>query len=280
VRNSLEVAVMATPHNRAISFKPAVDSVDEGISRASILRLLAIVGAGAIGGFLFWVIAKVTGTSPLPGNAGFWTIPALMFLGAFAAAIGVYVLTASDTSAIKTYVFASLCGLCWQPVIASGIRMVGNLNATSQSDQVGSQTQLVQQADTSGNVQQLTTAVQQTTPLVTQALNATANTDADTKTQVVDKLNQAITQLQTAAAKAPDASVESLQTITVAAANSGSSSVALQGVQSLHALGGAPGHVAAPYARRSLSYIALHAKDPSIQLAARNSLTQISQSNP
>ncbi|MGA2251686.1 hypothetical protein [Terracidiphilus sp.] len=271
---------MATPQNPAISLKPAVASVDESLSRAGILHLVAIVAAGAIGGFLFWVIAKVTGTSPLPGIAGFWTIPALMFLGAFAAAIGVYVLTASDTSAIKTYVFASLCGLCWQPVIASGVRMVGNLNATSQSEQVGSQTQLVQQADASGNVQQLTSAVQQTTPLVTQALNATVNIDTDTRNQVVNNSRQAINQIQSAAAKAPEASVESLQSITVAAANSGSSAVALQGVQSLHALGGTPNHAAAPYARRSLSYVALHAKDPSIQLAARNAATQISQSNP
>src|ERR1700749_4345514 len=104
---------MATPQDPAIPLKHAVASVDEGISRASILRLLAIVAAGAVGGFLFWVIAELTGTSPLPVSAGFWTIPALMFLGAFAAAIGVYVLTASDTSAIKTYVFASLCGICW-----------------------------------------------------------------------------------------------------------------------------------------------------------------------
>jgi hypothetical protein len=268
---------MATPHNRAISLKPEVDSTSEGISRASILRLLAIVAAGAIGGFLFWVIAKITGTSPLPGNPGFWTVPALMFLGAFAAAIGVYVLTASDTSAIKTYVFASLCGLCWQPVIASGIRMVGNLNATSQSEQVGSQTQLVQQADASGNVQQINTAVQQSVSLVTQALNTTTNIDTDAKNQVVNTSKQAITQIQSAAAKAPDASVEALQNITVAAANSGSSSVALQGIQSLHTIGGTPNHAGAAYARKSLSYIASHAKDPSIQTAARNAFAQLPQ---
>ena len=265
---------MATPRNPAISLKPAVASVDEGISRASILRLLAIVAAGAVGGFLFWVIAKVTATSPLPGNEGFWTIPALMFLGAFAAAIGVYVLTASDTSAIKTYVFASLCGLCWQPVIASGVRMVGNLNATSQSEQVGSQTQLVQQADASGNVQQLTNAVQQTTPLVTQALNATANTDTEAKNQVVNNSKQAINQIQSASAKAPDASVEALQNITVSAANAGTSSVALHGVQSLNAIGlearRAHNMAFAERVRQSLGYVAAHSKDASIQSAANS----------
>jgi hypothetical protein len=270
---------MATPHRSAISLKPAVDSVDEGISRVSILRLLAIVGAGAIGGFLFWIIAKITATSPLPGITGFWTIPALLFLGAFAAAIGVYVLTASDTSAIKTYVFASLCGLCWQLVIASGIRMIGNLNATSQSDQVGSQTQLVQQADASGSVQQLTTAVQQTTPLVTQALNSTANTDAEAKNQVVNNSKQAINQIQSASAKAPDASVEAIQNITVSAANAGTSSVALHGVQSLSAIGlQARGKHNAAFAeriRQSLGYIATHSKDASIQSAANSAATQL-----
>ena len=274
---------MAIPGNPAIpqatAAQPAVASSDEGISRASIQRLLAIAAAGAIGGFLFWVIAKLTGTSPLPVSAGFWAIPALMFLGAFAAAIGVYVLTASDTSAIKTYVFASLCGLCWQPVIASGIRMVANATATSQTAQLGSQTQLVQQATASGDVQQLTTAVQQTVPLVTQALNATASTDTDKRNEVLDTSKQAITQLQSAAAKVPEASVEALQNISVTAANNGTPSVALHAVQSLNAIGLEAGRTqntaVAEKVRQSLSYVEAHSKDASIQTAARNANAQL-----
>jgi hypothetical protein len=258
---------------------PALDSTNEGLSVASIHRLLAIAVAGAVGGFLFWIIAKLSGTSPLPVSAGFWTIPALMFLGAFAAAIGIYVLTASDTAAIKTYIFAMLCGVCWQPIIASGVRMVANATASSQTAQLGSQTQLVQQAAASGNVQQLTAAVQQTVPLVTQALNATASTDTDKRNEVLNSSKQAITQLQSAATQAPDATVDALENISVTAANAGIPSVALHAVQSLNAIGleasRTQNAAMVEKVRQSLSSIAEQSKDPSIQTAAKNGVTLI-----
>ena len=268
---------MGTPQNPAIAAPiPAVDSTTEGISPASIHRLLAVIAAGSVGGFLFWIIAKLTATSPLSVDIGFWEIPALMFLGAFSAAIGVYVLTASDTAAIKTYIFASLCGLCWQPVIASGIRMVSNATATSQSEQLGTQGELIQQATNSGNVEQLNAAVQQTPALVTQALNTTARTDSAKRSEVLDTSKRTITQLQSAAEKAPDTTVEAIQNISVSAANSGTPSVALHGVQSLANIGlrarAAQNPAVLENVRRALSYIAAHSKDASIQLSAKNSL--------
>jgi hypothetical protein len=273
---------MGTPQSPAIVVPmPAVDSATEGISRASIQRLIAIVAAGAIGGFLFWIIAKLTGTSPLSVNIGFWEIPALMFLGAFSAAIGVYVLTASDTAAIKTYIFASLCGLCWQPVIASGIRMVSNATATSQTEQLGTQGELIQQATNSGSVEQLNAAVQQTPALVTQALDTTATTDSAKRSEVLDTSKRTITQLQSAAEKAPDATIEALQNISVSAANSGTPSVALHSVQSLLSIGlranRAQNTAVVENVRQSLGYIAAHSKDVSIQTAAKNSATLLSQ---
>ena len=271
---------MGTPQNAAVVAPvPVVDSTGESINPASILRLVAIVVAGAIGGFLFWIIAVCTGTSPLPISAGFWTIPALMFLGAFSAAIGVYVLTASDTAAIKTYIFASLCGLCWQPVIASGVRMVANATATSQTAMIGSQVQAVQQAAASGNNEQLTAAVQQIPPLVTQALSTTANTNTDNRTVVLDTSKQAITQLQSAAAQAPDATVQAIQKISVNAANTNTPSVALHGVQTLSAIGleavRTQDSAVVEMVRQSLATIAAKSKDASIQIAAKNAATQL-----
>jgi hypothetical protein len=271
-------ATVATSNTPAvpqpIAAPAVVDSAGEGISRASILRLVAIVGAGAVGGFLFWILAKLTGTSPLPVSCGLWTIPCLMFLGAFAAAIGVYVLTASDTAAIKTYIFASLCGLCWQPIIASGVRMVANATAASQTAMLGSQVQAVQQAMDSSNKQQLTDAVQQTVPLVTQALNTTAATNTDNRTEVVDSSKQVVTQLQSAAATAPNATVEAIQKISVAAANANTPSVALHGVQTLLAIGlrasRAQDTAVMETVLQSLASIATESKDSSIQTAARN----------
>jgi hypothetical protein len=261
---------VGTPQNPAvIASVQAADSTGEVISRASILRLVAIVGAGAIGGFLFWILAKLTGTSPLPVSCGFWTIPALMFLGAFASAIGVYVLTASDTAAIKTYIFASLCGLCWQPIIASGVRMVANATAANQTAMLGSQVQAVQQAVAASNKQQVTNAIQQTVPLVTQALNTASGTDIDRRNEVVDTSRQAITQLQAAADKAPEVSVDALQSIAMIADSAGTPAVALQAIQALHAINrSSQNPVAVESALQALTYIAGHAKDPSTRAAA------------
>lgn len=268
---------VAAPH--AILAQPALDSTAEGINPASIHRLLAIAAAGAIGGFLFWLLASLTGTSPLPVNAGPWAVPALMFLGAFAAAIGVYVLTASNTSALKTYIFAALCGVCWQPVIASGVRMVANANAVSQTTQLGSQTQAVQQAAASGDKQQVTAAVQQIVPLTTQVLNSATVVDPGNREGVLDFSKKAIAQVQSAADKAPEASAEALQNIAVTAANNGTPSVALHAVQSLEAIGLQASRDQKPAVvqavQQSLTNIIAQSKDPSIQTAARNAAAQL-----
>jgi hypothetical protein len=261
---------MGTPQNPAVSLKPAIDSAVEGISRASILRLLSVAAAGSIGGFLFWVLAKLAGTA----EPGLWTIPALMLVGAFAAAIGVYVLTASDTSAIKTYIFASLCGLCWQPVINSGINMVkSSTDTAAQVSQLENQQQsfsdALQQA-TPENPQPLNSVVKQTTNLINQAVvaSAKAGSGSDNQQSLIAASNKCISQIQNAAAKAPDSSVEALQNITVTAANSGTQAVALQAIQSLHAISRAQ-NPASEKARQSLTYIASQAKDPAIQSAAK-----------
>src|SRR6266568_6368780 len=97
--------------------------------------------AGAIGGFTSWVFGLFT-NDPVPG--GIWGLPAAIFLGAFAAGIGVFVLTNTDTSAFaRTMFFAALCGFVWRPVIDAGkasldqaIQQKQNKEAANLGDQV------------------------------------------------------------------------------------------------------------------------------------------------
>ncbi|HEX8813812.1 MAG TPA: hypothetical protein VF742_17630, partial [Terracidiphilus sp.] len=103
-------------------------------------------------------------------------------------------------------------------------------------------------------------------------------TDSAKRTEVLDTSKRTITQLQSAAEKAPDATVNAIQNISVSAANSGTPSVALHGVQSLTTIGlraRAQNPAVLANVRRSLSYIAAHSKDASIQLSAKNSLNQL-----
>jgi hypothetical protein len=116
-----------------------------GINRSTLVPLGAVWVAGAIGGLLFFVVAKMTGTS-LPAGFGFGLIPGLMFVGALAAAFGVYLLTASDLKAIRTYVFAVVCGLAWKSTIDSAISLAANATASSQTAQVGDTVNQVQAA--------------------------------------------------------------------------------------------------------------------------------------
>jgi hypothetical protein len=267
---------MATTSNIA-------ESENDDVSRANLLYLGAIALAGAFGGLLYWIIARWTGTQ-LPKAFGNAVVLVLMLLGAIAAAVGVYVLTASNVKAIRTYIFAVLCGLSWQPMIDAGRSLAANsaaLNAAvNQSAQVGQHVEQIQTADNSGNAAAVTAAVQQAVPAINKTLELSTNVaDQDKKTEVLDSSKQAITQLQQSAARAPDASVNGLQNVTVTAANAGAPAVAIHGVQSLDAIGkqAAARHDVALQKKvhDSLFTIATQSKDPSVQTAAKTAAAQV-----
>jgi hypothetical protein len=239
--------------------------------------------AGAFGGLLYWIIARWTGTQ-LPVAFGSAVVFVLMLLGAIAAAVGVYVLTASNVKAIRTYIFAVLCGLSWQPMIDAGRNLAANsaaLNAAvNQSAQVDQHVQQIQTADNSGNAAAVTAAVQQTVPAINKTLElSTSVADPDKKTQVLDSSKQAINQLQQSAAKAPDASVNGLQNVTVTAANAQAPAVAIHGIQSLNAIGkeAVARHDLAlqKKVQQSLITIAAQSKDASVQNAAKAAAAQV-----
>lgn len=249
----------------------------KGISRTTLVYLAAILIAGAVGGLLYWIVAKWTGTQ-IPVVFGNATFLILMFLGALAAAVGVYVLTASDVTAIRTYVFAVLCGLTWQPVLSAGARIANNATASSQNAQVNQQAQQLQTANQNGSAQQVATAVQQTVPVVSKTLEvAGSTTDAAKKTEIVNSTNRVVDQFEQSAAKSPDASVDALQNVAVAADHSGVPSVAVRGVQSLVTLRdrAIKDHnlVFSQKIQQTLAKVAEQSHDPAVQKAASQAAT-------
>ena len=267
---------MATPIN-------VPESERDDVSRVNLLYLGAIMLAGAFGGLLYWIIAKWTGTQ-LPQAFGAMVVLVLMLLGAIAAAVGVYVLTASNVKAIRTYIFAVLCGLSWQPMIDAGRSLAANsaaLNAAmNQNAQLDQHVQQVQTATQTGNQAAVAAADQQTVPVINKTLElSTSVADPDKKAQVLDSSKQAINELQQSAAKAPDASVNGLQNVTVTAANANAPAVAIHGIQSLNAIGkeAVEKHDLAlqKKVQQSLITIATQSKDPSVQSAAKTAAAQV-----
>lgn len=273
---------MSNGKNATLAPDAAADSPSAAglVNRIDLRYLGGVVGAGTIGGLLYWVIARFSGTA-IPGNfspAG--AIFALMFVGAIAATIGVYLLTASDPTAIRTYIFAVLCGLMWQPVIASGERLAQNAIATNQDSAVTQSLQGMQSAASSGNVDQINSAVNQTVPAVTKALSATPNvTDTDKKTEIAEASKSAITLLQSSAAKAPESSVEGLKNIALTAANSNQPAVGVSAVQALRTVAedAARAHNGPVLLKvqQTLLSLAESAKDPTVQKSARDSAAEL-----
>ena len=260
---------------------PSTPTTGTGINRATLISLAGVLASGAVGGLLFWIVAKWSGSS-LPTVFGEGTVVVLMFVGALAGAFGVFLLTASDLNAIRTYIFAIICGMAWQPVLGSAQRLATNAVATNQTAQIGDRVDQIKSATNGGNSQQISAAVENTVPAVNQALNLSANvSDASKKAEIIDKSKQAISELQTTSVKAPDASVEALKSISLTATNSGESGVAIHAIETLHTIGTdaerSNNPAVALKVRQSLSALAIQSRDPTVQSAARSAAAQMSR---
>jgi hypothetical protein len=259
---------------------PSTPDPGGGINRATLISLGGVLASGAVGGLLFWIVARWSG-SALPSVFGQGTVFVLMFVGALAGAFGVFLLTASDLNAIRTYVFAVICGMAWQPVLGSAQRLATNAVATNQTAQIGDRVDQIKSATNSGSSQQISNAVENTVPAVNQALSLSANvSDASKKAEIIDKSKQAINELQTTSVKAPDASVEALKSISLTATNAGESGVAIHAIETLHTIGNnaerSNNPAVALKVRQSLSALAIQSRDPSVQSAARSAAVQMS----
>src|SRR5262245_50383605 len=132
------------------------DSDDSGdstrpISKPDVQRLLFVALAGAAGGALFWLLAMWSGTTTFGRWPWVGQLVALMFIGSISGLFGVYLLTASNLNSMRTYVFAIVCGLVWQPIINTAKQSVTNASVTRQTAEVNTETEHLKSAAAQGS---------------------------------------------------------------------------------------------------------------------------------
>jgi hypothetical protein len=226
------------------------------------------------------VLSKVSGTAVFASWQWYGQVPALAFLGAIAALFGVFLLTASNANALKTYIFAIVCGVVWQPIITSAINSYGNAGATRQVAQLGTQTDQLNNTANHGSQAEINSAVKATVPAVTQALTQSSNVqDAGKKQELINSSNKALDALEAAATKAPVSSILAIQEVGIAAGNSNHVDVGINAIHSLRDIGFAGAHSNHPEivnaSIASLRALAADGKDPALKSAAAASLKEI-----
>ena len=267
----------------AVTQQPASateDAPQVPITRGQIEQALWVAFCGALGGLLFWVLGKWSGTATFAYWKWYGQILALAFLGAIAALFGVYLLTASSLNAIKTYIFAIVCGLVWQPIINTAIKSYSNVGVARQVAQVSNQTQQLQNTADHGSPEEVKSAVQSTVPAVTQALKQFPNVqDAEKKQAIVESSDKALVALEAAATKAPGTSIQAIKEVGIAASEGNHADVGIHAINSLREIGMAGAKSNHPEIAEatvaSLRTLAVSGKDPALRNAAATSLQQI-----
>ncbi|HKV93345.1 MAG TPA: hypothetical protein VJW20_12430 [Candidatus Angelobacter sp.] len=240
-----------------------------------IVQALCVALFGAIGGLLFWVLGKYSGNVPkqIVGWPWYGQVSALMFMSAIAGLFGVYLLTASQVPAIRTFMFAIVCGLLWQPIIDQAQKSAGNILANQQTHNVDNQTGLLKAASSSGSPEQVKAAVGAAVPTVTQAIKTLSQVQgAPRSEELINSSQKAINEFQAAASEDPDSSVGALKDVGIVASQEHHTALALHAIRSLQEVGMSatkPGVVNESIA--SLHEVADKSDDPDVKKAALNS---------
>lgn len=265
------------PGRRTGSSEKDSDADATQLSKPDIERLLFVALAGAAGGTLFWLLAAWSGTATFGAWPWEGQLAALMFIGSIAALFGVYLLTSSNLNSMRTYVFAIVCGLVWQPIINTARQSVTNAGVTRQTAAVNTQTEQLKSVTTSGSEQDVSAAVDSTAPQVTAAISQLGDVqDAGKKQEIVDNSKKAITALEGASAKAPESSIQAIQKVGIAAGQANQTAVGIQAVQSLRAIGVAAKQPAiAQKSVDSLKLLEATSQDPAVKKAAEISLRDL-----
>lgn len=201
-----------------------------------------VVAAGAVGGFAYWVLQRLAGLHPFEIK-WYAAVPALVFVGAFAAVVGVFFLANSDTNELKhTLAFALICGLAWEPVLKAATNTaIGTFEAykgeAAVSFSQSLQEELHKPASTEAQVQ---TRAQQVQKKAADTANQTATVveglatvkDEGVRRKLLRDSDLAVSTLGQASSVNPEASIKGLLTVGKAAAarnqNEVSSSVLTQ----------------------------------------------------
>jgi hypothetical protein len=191
------------------------------------LRTPALVAlSGAVGGLASGALQVLNGLKPFNGSTVF-VMFALPFVGALAAMIAVYLIANSDTEKLAhTLGFALVCGIFWQPVIASAKLYVDHVETQHQTSGLRDSNQA------------LANGLKNPTPEVRNEVTRSGDTaaslleklpnvqDAELRKEVIQESKAAVDNIQTAASATPDSSIKSLEKIGVAAAQNGQTEVA------------------------------------------------------
>jgi len=174
-----------------------------------------VLMAGAIGGFASWAYGLVLG-QPVPGDG--WAIPVAIFLGAFAAGIGVYVLTNTDTSAVaRTVFFAMLCGFVWKPVCDAGKALIDHTIEQRQdatAEDAGKRVQELADNLAKTPVDQLTKNLEEVNDAAMAAVEALPQARSQkTRREVETKLSAALLMVSQVAGKNPQAAAKVIQSV-------------------------------------------------------------------
>jgi ribonuclease HII len=202
---------------------------------ASISHVCIFGGAGGLAG---WVLMAATGGHLLPWP-WYGSVPAVIFLGAMAAGMGVYVLANTDLSnAGRALFFAALCGLFFKPVFEAGRGFIGGAisqaQAVSTSAQVTDATSKLKDSLRSQHAEQVKTGVQETAQATTDLVSKTSDvSDPKLKQELEKKSASAVDTITAAAPAAPEAAVDNLSKIGLAAKQSGQTGLTLHVLDSL-----------------------------------------------
>ncbi|HZD93718.1 MAG TPA: hypothetical protein VE133_05650, partial [Candidatus Sulfotelmatobacter sp.] len=260
--------------------EPARDSNEQPISKLQIEQMLYVALCGGLGGVLSWLLGQWTGVGVFTKWAWYGQIPALVFLGAMAGLFGIFILTASSLNSMRTYVFAIICGVLWQPIITTALKSVGEASATRQLAQVSNQTEQVRSVVEHGSPEEVSSAVKASVPTLTDALKQLPNVEnAEKKDAIVKSSDNALSALESAADKAPASSIEAIRDVGLTASDGNHIDVSLHAVHSLRQIGLAGAKSNHPEvikaAVESLQKLAVNGKDPALKSAAAASLNEI-----
>ncbi|HMC30254.1 MAG TPA: hypothetical protein VKL99_05425 [Candidatus Angelobacter sp.] len=263
---------------------PAPQPTSSGLqfNKEQIIQACYVALFGAIGGLLFWAMTKYAGTVPRQITAWPWPaqISILMFFGAVAALFGVYYLTTSQVPAMRTFIFAIVCGVVWQPIIDKVIASASSVSTDNQISSVHTQTEQLHSAAAGGSAAQVKTAVNATIPVVTKAIQQLPDVeDAAQKEVLIENSQKAINELQLAAQKDPESSVTAIKEVGIAAGHAHSTTVGISAVQSLREIGASAANSQRPDIAQksiaSLEELAARSDDPIVKKSAAESLREM-----
>lgn len=207
------------------------------MGKKEILQLAGVSVGGLSGGVGFWLLAAYSSTPVFTSFSAIGKVAALTFLGLLAALIGVYLLTSSDLKSMRTYIFALVCGLVWQPIITAGKQVVTNAAVKKDISKVNTSTEQLRAVAGSGSKEAIEAQIQITVQDVVALSERSNQVQVNSLREDASAASKgAIDALRGVLPKAPQSVIEGLGAITIEASNANVTSVAISGVQTLQAI--------------------------------------------